>query len=106
MFRSLVPKYAKMKIKSHSKTIPKHLTGKMQEIRIKNEIKCWYKEKQMLSKQLYNLHLVALMTELVKLVLLDRMTDDEMIRIWKEVVIAYPYLPGASDEHKNLSQDR
>jgi hypothetical protein len=35
----------------------------------------------MLNKQLYNLHLVALTAELVKLILLDTITDCEMIRI-------------------------
>jgi hypothetical protein len=45
------------KIKSHSKAISQHLTDKIQEIRIKNKIKFWFKKKQMLNKQLYNLHL-------------------------------------------------
>lgn len=57
----------------------------------------------MLNKQLYNLHLLVLMAELVKLISLDRMTDGEMISVWKEVVTAYLHLPGVSDEHKNLS---
>jgi hypothetical protein len=95
----LVPKYAKRKIKSHSKTISNHLTGKMQEIRIENEIQFWYKEKQMLNKHPFNLHLVVSMAELVKLILLDTMTDGEIIRIWKEVIIAYPHLPEASDKN-------
>jgi hypothetical protein len=33
------------------------------------------------------------------------MTDGKMIRTWKEVVIAYLYLPEESDEHKNLRID-
>jgi hypothetical protein len=40
----LVSKYAKTKIKSHDKAISQHQTDKIQVIRIKNEIKCWYKK--------------------------------------------------------------
>jgi hypothetical protein len=53
----LVPKYAKTKIISHNIGISQHVTNKIHEIRVKNEIKFWYKKKQLLNKQLYDLHL-------------------------------------------------
>jgi hypothetical protein len=53
----LVTKYAKTKINSHCKETTQHLIDKIQEIRIRNEIKLGHTKKQMLNKQLNNLHL-------------------------------------------------
>jgi hypothetical protein len=54
---NLIPKYAKVKIHSHSQTIKKLTEEKAAEIRIKNEIRFLYSKKQYLNKILYESHL-------------------------------------------------
>jgi hypothetical protein len=50
-------KYAKFKIKSHSKTVTERLKAQVQNLRIKNEINFLYGKKQHMNKTLYTLHL-------------------------------------------------
>jgi hypothetical protein len=55
--QNVIPKYARIKVNSHKKSIVEHAELKIQNIRIKNKTKFWYAKKQNLNKVLHTLHL-------------------------------------------------